>query len=163
MYKYCIGLLLSFGGITDAHSKTAETYFELFLPLLSSIQRRIGAMKKDLLEKQQTNMKIMDSAHGVVLKLSQKVGKIRYKIKIQINKVIESKEDVKSGRNSTCGNDNKGDGPDSKGMMSTKFDDLSDTEEEGNPLPLEEGSTPKPSEREIEAVKDESPVEKDGM
>jgi hypothetical protein len=154
----------------DANSKTAETYFESFLPLLSSIQQRIEAMKKDLLDRQQINMKAMDSARGVLLKLSDKVGKIRYKIKIQIDKVIESKEDVKCGRNSTNsthGNDDKGDGPDSKGVMATKFDDLSDTEEDGNPGtgPSEGGLSPIPSEIEREAVKGEgvSPVEKDGM
>ena len=87
----------SLKGIADGHSETTEKYYEYFLPTLSSVQRRIYAMKGDLMAKQIANMKLIDTAQATVLKLSQKVEKIRFQMKIQQEKVEKSKDDALSG------------------------------------------------------------------
>ena len=87
----------SLKGIADGHSETTEKYYEYFLPTLSSVQRRIYAMKGDLMAKQIANMKLIDTAQATVLKLSQKVEKVRFQMKIQQEKVEKSKDDALSG------------------------------------------------------------------
>ena len=84
----------SFGGISDAHNETAEKYIELYLPTLNSIQRRVLAMKNELMTKQISCIKLVDNSQASVLKLSQKIEKVRYLIKTQQDKVERSKEEV---------------------------------------------------------------------
>jgi hypothetical protein len=92
-----VATVSAFGGISASHSQTAEKYFELFLPTLSSIQRRVFAMKNDLMSKQISSMKLIDSTQATVLKLSQKIEKVKYLIKTQHEKVEKSKEEVLGG------------------------------------------------------------------
>ena len=84
-------------GIADGHNDAAEKYYEYFLPTLSSVQRRIYAMKGDLMSKQVSNMKLIDTSQATVLKLSQKIEKIKFQIRIQQEKIEKSKEDISMG------------------------------------------------------------------
>jgi hypothetical protein len=84
----------AFGGISDAHNETAEKYNEIYLPTLNSIQRRVLAMKNELMTKQISSMKLIDNSQATVLKLSQKIEKARFLIKTQQEKVERSKEEV---------------------------------------------------------------------
>ena len=102
---------LSFRGVSNALSQAAEKYFELFLPTLSSIQRRIYAMRNDLIGKQISNMKLIDNAQGAVLKLSQKIEKVRFLLKVQQEKVEKSKEEIMSGGSVASPGSGSGSGP----------------------------------------------------
>lgn len=84
----------AFGGISDAHNETAEKYNEIYLPTLNSIQRRVLAMKNELMTKQISSIKLIDNSQATVLKLSQKIEKARFLIKTQQEKVERSKEEV---------------------------------------------------------------------
>ena len=84
----------AFGGISDAHNETAEKYTEIYLPTLNSIQRRVLAMKNELMTKQISSIKLIDNSQATVLKLSQKIEKARFLIKTQQEKVERSKEEV---------------------------------------------------------------------
>jgi hypothetical protein len=84
----------AFGGISDAHNETAEKYNEIYLPTLNSIQRRVLAMKNELMTKQTSSIKLIDNSQATVLKLSQKIEKARFLIKTQQEKVERSKEEV---------------------------------------------------------------------
>ena len=99
-----VATVSAFGGISASHSQTAEKYFEVFLPTLSSIQRRVFAMKNDLMSKQISSMKLIDSTQAAVLKLSQKIEKVKYLIKTQHDKVEKSKEEVLGGHSLSSGN-----------------------------------------------------------
>lgn len=92
-----MALITAFLGIAMSHSKLAEKCYEYFLPTLSGLQRRIYAMKNELMTKQISNMKLIDNSQAAVLKLSQKVEKVRYLMKVQQEKVEKSKEEVAIG------------------------------------------------------------------
>ena len=155
----------SFGGISDAHNETAEKYIELYLPTLNSIQRRVLAMKNELMTKQISCIKLVDNSQASVLKLSQKIEKVRYLIKTQQDKVERSKEEVglilsPGGSGSGIGSGSGGGG--SNSPRKHELDDDSDymnsfKTRSISPIPEDDGSAETSKDRE----KDDSKKEKE--
>ena len=68
------------------HHRTAASYAEL-LPSLTTVDKNLRALKKELHEHQTNGMKEIDSAQTWIQKLSQKITKLRHELGEQKRKV----------------------------------------------------------------------------
>ena len=78
----------AFGGFAEAHSKIAEVYADRCCPTADVVQRRVEACKKELMEKQQNCQKKLDAAKSSLIKLLNKLSKIKRELRERRNSVL---------------------------------------------------------------------------
>ena len=76
----------AFEDSAGVHHRTAASYAEL-IPSLSTVDKNLRALKKELHDHQTNGMKEIDSAQSWIQKLSQKMTKLRYELSEQKRKL----------------------------------------------------------------------------
>ena len=76
----------AFEDSADVHHRTAASYAEL-LPSLTTVDKNLRALKKELHDHQTSGMKDIDSAQSWIQKLSQKMSKLRHELGEQKRKL----------------------------------------------------------------------------